>query len=80
VASCFISSNPFEQDQKIRILLKGIYNMLEKYKKLLSWIIALLNVVFLSVDGMKNLRGHEGMIPILDFFFYRLLEVPTRGQ
>jgi hypothetical protein len=42
--------------------------MLGKYKKLLSWIIALLNVVFLSVDGMKHLRGHEDMIPIVDCF------------
>lgn len=42
--------------------------MLEKSKKLLSWIIALLNVEFLSVDGMKHLRGHEDMIPIVDFF------------
>jgi hypothetical protein len=68
VASWLISSNPVEQAQKIRILLKGIYNMLEKSKKLLSWITALLNVVFLSVDGMKHLRGREDMIPIVDCF------------
>jgi len=42
--------------------------MLGKYKKLLSWIIALLSVVFLSVDGMKHLRGHEDMTPIVDYF------------
>jgi uncharacterized protein YhhL (DUF1145 family) len=59
VASWLTSSNPVDQAQKIRILLKGIYNMLGKYKKLLSWITALLNVVFLSVDGMKHLRGHK---------------------
>ena len=63
-----ISKNPFEQAQKIRILLKEIYNMLGKYKKLLSWITALLNVVFLGVDGMKHLRRHEDMIPIVDCF------------
>jgi hypothetical protein len=57
-----ISSNPVKQAQKIRILLKEIYNMLEESKKLFSWITALLNVVFLSVDGMNNLRGHEDMI------------------
>jgi hypothetical protein len=44
--------------------------MFGKYKKLLSWIITLLNVVFLSVDGMKHLRGHEDMIPIVDCFLY----------
>jgi hypothetical protein len=42
--------------------------MLEKSKKLLSWITALLNVVFLIVDGMKHLRGHKDMIPIVDCF------------
>ena len=68
MASWFISRNPIEQAQKIRILLKGIYNMLGKYKKLLSWITALLNVVFSSVDGMKHLIGHEDMIPIVDCF------------
>jgi hypothetical protein len=68
VASWLTSSNPVDQAQKIRILLKEIYNMLGKYKKLLSWIIALLNVVFLSVDGMKHLRGHKDMIPIVDCF------------
>lgn len=30
--------------------------MLGKPNKLLSWITALSNVVFLSVDGMKHLR------------------------
>jgi hypothetical protein len=68
VASWFISSNPVEQAQNIRILLKGIYNMLGKYKKLLSWITSLLNVVFSSVDGMKHLIGHDDMIPIVDCF------------
>ena len=63
-----ISSNLVEKAQKIRILLKGIYNILKKSKILLSWIIALLNVVFLSVDGMKHLRGHKYMIPIMDCF------------
>jgi hypothetical protein len=41
---------------KDKNILKENYNMLGKYKKLLSWIITLLNVVFLSVDGMKHLR------------------------
>jgi hypothetical protein len=68
VASWLTSSNPVDQSQKIRILLKEIYNMLEKYKKLLSWITALLNVVFLSVDGTKHLRGHKDMVPIVDCF------------
>jgi hypothetical protein len=68
VTSSLISINPIKQAQKIRILLKGIYNMLEKSKKLLSWITVFLNVVFLSVDGMKHLRGNEGMIPIVDCF------------
>jgi hypothetical protein len=36
--------------------------------KFLIWINALLNVVFLSVDGMKHLRGHEDMIDIVDCF------------
>lgn len=31
--------------------------MLGKSKKLLSWINDLSNVVFLSVDGLKHLRG-----------------------
>jgi hypothetical protein len=44
--------------------------MLGKYKKLLSWITTLLNVIFLSVDGMNHLRGHEDMIPIVDYFLY----------
>ena len=68
MASWLISSNLVEQAQKIRILLKGIYNMFGKYKKLLSWITALLNVVFSSVDGMNHLIGHEDMIPIVDYF------------
>lgn len=42
--------------------------MLGKYKELLSWITTLLNVVFLSVDGMNHLRGHKYMIPIVDCF------------
>jgi len=42
--------------------------MLEKSKKLLSWIIGLSNVVFLNVDGMRHLRGCEDMIPIVDYF------------
>jgi uncharacterized protein YhhL (DUF1145 family) len=68
VESWLISRNLVGQAQKIRILLKGIYNMLGKSKKLLSWIIALLNVVYFSVDGMKHLRGHKDMIPIVDCF------------
>jgi hypothetical protein len=56
VASWLISSNTVEKAQKIIILLKGIYNMLGKSKKLLSWITILLNVVLFSVDGMKQLR------------------------
>jgi hypothetical protein len=62
VASWLISNNQVEQVQKIKILLKGIFNMLEKSKKLLSWIIDHSNVVFLNVDGMKHLRGHKDMI------------------
>ena len=62
------SRNPIDQAQNIRILLKGIHNMLGKYKKLLSWIITPLNILFLSVDGMKHLRGHKDMIPIMDCF------------
>ena len=68
MASWLNSINPIDQAQKIRILLKGVYNMLGKYKKLLSCITALLNIVFLSVDGMNHLRGHEDMIPIVDCF------------
>jgi hypothetical protein len=78
VASWLNSSNPFNQGQKIRMILKEIYNMLGKYKKLLSWITTLLNVVFLSVDGMKHLRGNKDMIPIVDCF-YRFVKVPTKG-
>ena len=63
-----ISSNQVEQVQKIKTLLKGVFNMLEKYKKLLSWITALSNVGFLNVNGMKHLRGQEDMIPIVDYF------------
>ena len=68
MASWLTSRNLVDQAEKIGILLNGIYNMLGKYKKLLSWITALLNVLFLSVDGMKHLRGHEDMIPIVDCF------------
>ena len=68
VASWLISRNPVEKAQKIRILWKGIYNMLGKNKNLLSLITTLLNVVFSSVDGMKHLIGHEDMIPIMDCF------------
>ena len=66
--SWLISSNQVEQVQKIKILLKGIFSMLEKSKKLLSWITGLSNVVFLNVDGMRHLRGREDMIPIVDYF------------
>jgi len=41
--------------------------MLGKYKKLLSWITSLLNVVFLSVDGMKHLRRNRDIIPIANY-------------
>ena len=68
MASWFISNNPVEQAEKIRILLKGIYNMLGKSKQLLSWITDLLNVVVLSADGMNHLRAHKDMIPIEDCF------------
>ena len=68
MASWLISSNPVKKDQKIRILLKGIYNMLGKSKKLLIWITTPLNAVFLSVYGMNHLRGNEDMIPIVDCF------------
>ena len=68
MASWLTSSNPVDQAQKIRILLKENYNILGKYSKLLSWITTLLNVVFLSVDGMKHLKGHEDMISIADCF------------
>jgi hypothetical protein len=68
VASWLISRDPVEQAQNLRILLKGIYNMLEKSKKLSSWITTLLDVIFLSVNCMKHLRGNEDMIPIVDFF------------
>ena len=68
VASWLISRNPDEQAQNIRILLNGIYNMLGKSNKWLSWITTLSNVVFLSVDDMKHLRGCEDMIPIVDCF------------
>ena len=72
VVSCLISSNQVEQVQKIKTLLKGMFNMLEKYKKLLSWITALSNVVFLNVNGMNHLRGREYIIPMVDQFPYIL--------
>jgi len=68
VASWLISRNPVNQAQKIRIILKGIYNMLGNSNKLLRWITALLNVVFISVNGMKHLRGHRDIILIIDYF------------
>jgi len=66
VASWLNSRNLVDQAQRIRIVLKGINNMLGKYKKLICWTISLLNV--LSADGMKHLRGHEDKIPIMDCF------------
>ena len=68
VASWLISSNLVEKSRKIRILFNGICNMLGKSNKLFSWVASLLNVVFLSVDGMKHLIGHEDMIPSVDIF------------
>ena len=65
VVSWLISSNQLEEVQKIKILLKGIFSMLEKSKKLLSGITGLSNVVFLNVYGMRNLRGREDMIPTI---------------
>lgn len=61
----------FKQSSRLSSKYKNIIegnNMLGKYKKSLRWITALLNVVFLSLDGMKHLRGHEDMIPIVDYF------------
>ena len=68
MVSWLISMNQVEQVQKIKALLKGIFSVLEKSKKLLSWITGLSNVVFLNIDGMRNLRGHEDMIPTVDYF------------
>ena len=75
MSSWLTSSNPVDKAQEIRILLKEIYNMLGKYKKVLSCITIVLNVVFVSIwyESFVSTQRHDTHSRLFSIYSSRFL-------